>query len=221
MINLSNFFTFVIVYLYQMQSAKIQLSADHIALVTNAEWILTKNEILLHIKKVLEGLYSWQQPVLQASLLPAAVLKTGGKISRGENYLGLPWLVLDHPRCFAKSNFFAIRTLFWWGKYLSVTLHLSGKWQQAYAPSLTASFHQLQEKGFLLCCSGDEWIHDIGNAAYQPLKHSDVESFAAALQKAPFLKLAAYVDIREIEDAMPTLQDHFAFLVGILGSGQA
>lgn len=85
-----------------MQSAKIRLSPQHIKLVTNAEWILTKNEILGHIKTVFEELYKEQLPLVQLSLLPAEVLRSGSKISRGENYLGLPWII---PAILSKGIF--------------------------------------------------------------------------------------------------------------------
>ena len=50
-----------------------------------------------------------------------------GKIFRGENYNGLPYLVLDYPKHFSKDSVFAFRALFWWGNFFSFTLHLQGK----------------------------------------------------------------------------------------------
>jgi hypothetical protein len=49
-----------------------------------------------------------------------------GKISRGENYQLLPYIILDYPSYFSRNNIFAVRTMFWWGNFFSITLHLSG-----------------------------------------------------------------------------------------------
>lgn len=216
-ISLSNFFTCVIVYLYLMQSAKIRLSPEHIKLVTNAGWILTKNEILLHIKTAFEELYNWQQSVLKPYLLPADVLKPGGKISRGENYLGLPWIVLDNPRHFVKGNIFAVRTLFWWGRFFSTTLHLSGIWQQRKGQQLIKAFESLQRKSLKICYSGDEWVHDIHSHSYISLEGMDQKSFGKIIQEAPFVKIAAYTSIENIENSMEILMQQFEFLVNLLG----
>ena len=41
--------------------------------------------------------------------LPAEMLFHSPKISKGENYKGLPYVMLDYPRCFGKTDIFAIR----------------------------------------------------------------------------------------------------------------
>lgn len=215
--SLSNFFTCLIVYLYLMQSAKISLSPQHIKLVTNADWILTKNEIVQHIKTAFEGLYNWQQLTIKSYALPADVLKPGGKISRGENYLGLPWIVLDNPRHFIKGNIFAVRTLFWWGRFFSTTLHLSGSWQQKTGPQLVNAFESLQRASLKICYSGDEWVHDINSDAYFSLSTFDQSSFEKIIKEAPFIKIAAYTSIENIENSIAVLMQQFEFWLNILG----
>ena len=38
------------------------------------------------------------------------------KISKGENYKGLPYVILDYPRIFQKEDILVIRCFFWWGE---------------------------------------------------------------------------------------------------------
>lgn len=196
-----------------MQSAKIRLSRQQIKLVTDAGWILTKNAIIQHIKTAFEALYTEQLSILTQSALPAAILKSGGKISRGENYLGLPWVVLDSPRYFVRHNIFAIRTMFWWGKFFSTTLHLSGKWQEYAAPTLVGAFSCLQKNDFRICYSGDEWVHDITDTTYTGLKQITQKEFETILKQAPFVKIAAYTGIENIETAIEILMQQFRALV--------
>ncbi|MBS1654980.1 MAG: hypothetical protein JSU05_09055, partial [Bacteroidetes bacterium] len=79
-----------------MNEAKIRLSAHELELIQNAEWILTKNTILEKVKLLFEQL---QEPFLQElkklTTLPEEVAAPSPKISKGENYKGLPYLVLD------------------------------------------------------------------------------------------------------------------------------
>ncbi|GAB3426749.1 hypothetical protein [Niabella aquatica] len=199
-----------------MQSAKIHLSPQHIKLVTNAAWILTKNEIIQHIKTAFEMLYTEQLSVLAPATLPAELLIPGGKISRGENYLGLPWLVLDNPRCFVRHHIFAIRTMFWWGRFFSTTLHVSGKWQQWATTKLAAAFTFLSRNNLYICCGGDEWVHDVTSTSYIPVHTLSQKEFEKMLAEAPFVKIAACTDINNIENAIEILMEQFRFLIKIL-----
>ncbi|MEI9808974.1 MAG: hypothetical protein WDO16_14545 [Bacteroidota bacterium] len=94
-----------------------------------------------------------QQQFLQPyiTVLPPEVIKISPKISKGENYKGLPYLVLDYPRYFEKDNHFAVRSMFWWGNFFSSTLHLSGIYKKKYTSAIEASFTQLQENDFFIC----------------------------------------------------------------------
>ena len=73
-----------------------------------------------------------QENVNRGFNLPEEVLIQSPKISRGENYNGLPYVMLDYPRCFGKEDVFAMRTMFWWGNFFSITWHLKGKYSKEY-----------------------------------------------------------------------------------------
>src|SRR6185369_6006174 len=132
---------------------KIQLSPLEIDLLNNSEWILTKNGIVKKAQRLLErvqeniGSYTDHHP----GIFPKEVLAISPKISKGENYKGLPWLMLDYPRFFDKENFFAIRTMFWWGNFFSTTLHLSGKYKELHSKNLINNFEELKKNEFYIC----------------------------------------------------------------------
>src|SRR5258706_2726482 len=93
---------------------KIQLSQQEMELVNNADWILTKNGIILKVRHLLANLQRHQQDHLgsQQSPLPSEILKPAPKISRGENSRGLPYLILAYPRPFVPKKIFPIRPMF-------------------------------------------------------------------------------------------------------------
>ena len=90
-----------------MNQAKIRLSATEIELIKNADWILTKNAVIEKIVLFFSSLQQEQESVLQLykDKLPSKFFVSSPKISKGENYLGLPYVVLDYPRFFDESGF--------------------------------------------------------------------------------------------------------------------
>jgi len=110
-----------------MNQAKIRLSSTEIELIKNADWILTKNAIIEKIVQFFSSLQEEQKNELQLykNKLPSRFFTASPKVSKGENYSGLPYVVLDYPRFFDESGFGAIRTMFWWGNFFSITLHMA------------------------------------------------------------------------------------------------
>ncbi|HEX2630675.1 MAG TPA: hypothetical protein VHM26_16780, partial [Chitinophagaceae bacterium] len=136
-----------------MDPAKIRLSSKEQELVIDAGLILTKNAIMRKAWLLLEQLQEAQQSLLlqYAPLLPAEATKTSAKISKGENYKGLPYLVLDQPRYFNRDHVLSIRTMFWWGHFFSTTLHLSGKFKDQYGVHLLDAYRVLGKEDFFIC----------------------------------------------------------------------
>lgn len=154
-----------------MNEAKIRLSQKEMELVINAQFILTKNGILEKVKDLLASLQVQQQHYLQSQSgkLADNILQSSPKISKGENYNGLPYLILDFPRIFSPAGIYAIRTMFWWGNFFSITLHLSKEYKNQHEYKLVATFKSLQEKGFYCCINEDEWEHHFQETNYKPL----------------------------------------------------
>ncbi|MDF2385224.1 hypothetical protein JMG10_27385 [Nostoc ellipsosporum NOK] len=181
-----------------MADAKIRLSSEEMELVLDDQWILTKNRVLGKVNDLLVEVLEAQQALFPsfAHELPESVMAISPKISRGDQYRGLPWLMLDHPRHFGREATFAIRTFFWWGNYMSVTLHLSGDYQRQYSPALLASFSLLQQQGWLIATGESAWEHHVEEQNYKPLAAIDGRQFAACCGQ-PFLKLVKLHSLKE------------------------
>src|SRR5437762_6528899 len=129
---------------------KIQLSPLEFELMNNSEWILTKNNILKKTQRLLEQVRQniLDYTRLHPDLFPGQVTTVSPKISKGENYRGLPWFMLDYPRYFDKDNIFAIRAMFWWGNFFSTTLHLSGIYKEKYYRAIVDRYEDLCKNEF-------------------------------------------------------------------------
>ena len=202
-----------------MEPAKLQFSAHEMMLVSNAEWILTKNEILNRVGLLMGELNRVQKSIIKELpvSLPPEILATTAKISRGENYKGLPYLVLDYPRLFTRNNIFATRSLFWWGKTLSTTLHLSGQWQQFFAERILANNQYLAQNGFVIATGEDEWVHDATGVGYTPAEQLSEAELQDMLAMRPFFKLALFTTVDELNNGVEIWKEQFEKIMRLLG----
>lgn len=190
-----------------MDEAKIHLSPAEMELMNNAELILTKNAILHKVK----GLLEWLQYCLQlevetkASLRKKDFFQAPPKVSRGENYGGLPYIVLDYPRQFESLDMMAVRSLFWWGNFFSSTLHLAGSYKTKYAPKIEKAYTVLADNGYYIGINEDPWAHHFEEDNYQMIHSMDADEFAACCHQFDHLKIAAKWPLWDIHFAT----DHF------------
>ena len=199
-----------------MNVAKIQLSTEELSLVQNADWLLTKNTI---IEKVytLFGDISRQALTRFSGVREPEVLIPSPKISRGENYGGLPWVMLDYPRLFNRQDTFAIRTMFWWGHFFSVTLHLKGRYKQQYQQNLLTNLPVLASRQFYLCVSGDEWRHEFEEDNYKPLTQLNSSSVEEILLANDFCKLSAKISLPQWNRSKELIIDLYETIVTSIG----
>ncbi|HET6253239.1 MAG TPA: hypothetical protein VFE32_04170 [Puia sp.] len=177
-------------------SAKLLLSAQELRLVTDPAWILTKNSIVRKVVEMFSGLCDEWREMLDSPTEP--------KISRGEQYKGLPWVMLDYPRVFGKEDVMAVRTMFWWGHGFSVTLHLKGEFLRTYLPVILDRRAALEDAGFMPGTAEDEWEHE-----HTPGTWEDMGT-------RPFLKLSVNVGFDKWNKAPEILTEKFTALVQIL-----
>jgi hypothetical protein len=198
--------------------AKVQLSAEEMRLVRDPAWILTKNSVMGKVVGMFAELSEAYKPIwadglkrLEARAPDRIFPETTPKISKGENYKELPWVILDYPRFFGREDIFAIRTMFWWGHEFSLTLHLKGKYKELFLPDLSRFSLELDMADFLVSVSDDEWRHEHVPENYQPLwGNEDVTA------ERPFLKLSATLPLDDWDNAGSRLEGLFIILTGIL-----
>jgi hypothetical protein len=176
---------------------KIQLSSFEQSLLKNAEWILTKNAIIEKVKLLLQQCLEKQQELIQSKnfILPGEVSSVSPKISRGENYHGLPWLMLDYPRYFDKENVFAIRTFFWWGHYFSTTVHLAGSYKKNLEEKIILNYHSLKEQSFYVCINKEEWEHHFHEDNYRLINDISMNEFQQSITEKKFIKLSVKFEL--------------------------
>lgn len=200
-----------------MEEAKIQFSRTEMELMNNAEVLLTKNMILLKVKTILEGLQNQMTGEVQkgAGFYAHPVFEATPKISRGENYLGLPYLVLDYPRQFDSVNIFAIRTMFWWGNFFSSTLQLSGEFKDVFTYKIEDAYEGLAEHKYYISVNEDPWVHHFDEENYLLIDSLDKEEFSSYCHQYDYIKIAAKWPLWDAHFAAENLYDSWNYLLRV------
>jgi hypothetical protein len=201
-----------------MQETKIQILPGEMELICDAEIIFRKNAALVKVRQFLEAVQLKQQALISMNpfLFPGEVIKISPKISRGENYKGLPWMILDYPRYFEPQHSFAIRTLFWWGNFVSITLHLSGRYKTMYEDKLIRQFKTLVAANFYLCTGAEEWEHHFEPGNYTKAELLKAEKFEEEIRSKKFLKLACKFPLEKTGLPGEKLMESYALLLRLL-----
>jgi len=192
-----------------MIETKIKLSAHELMMVQDAGLILTKNAIMQKVISIFSSLAENMQLELLKAKLPQEIKVTEPKISKGENYKGLPYVILDYPKLFGKENIFAIRILFWWGKYFTTTLHLKGAYKEMFSDAIRKNLALLKQKHFFISISNDEWKHEHDEENYASLSRITEKEFDNIVQKKPFLKISVKTALSEWDNCPIILMELF------------
>lgn len=194
-----------------MQGSKIRLSPSELSLFCNADIILTKNSI---IQKTVT-LLSYLQEQLTADK-NHSTLFSSPKISKGENYLGLPYVVLDYPRVSKGEDLFFIRSMFWWGQFFSSTLQLAGMYKKANVEKLSAAYHELALQQYYVGIQNDPWQHHFEESNYQKIEELSNHDFTTIIRQQPHIKIAARWPLTEWDAAANLLEQSWKTLTGLV-----
>jgi len=225
-ISLSNFFIMPAVavlnancsnlMLRMKQQPKLTLSDEELQLVNNAGWILTKHTITGKVYELFGHLAEEYKTVVEKENLPLAVVQSSPKISKGENYLLLPYVMLDYPRCFGGENIFAVRTMFWWGNFFSITLQLSGGYKKMFEENLVTGYDQLKQHGFYVCNNEDAWQHHFEKENYISLDQLTKEELQQVVLQKEFIKLAVKFPLNYWSKIAEMFPEKFSLLMQLL-----
>ena len=201
-----------------MNDAKIRFSQKEMDLITNADWILTKNSILKKIDYFLSEFQVKQKIYLSKfeTTLPIEITQSSPKISKGEYYNGLPYRMLDYPKIFNRSEIFAIRTMFWWGNFFSITIHLSGKYKTLNEKKIIEAWSSLKENGMYCCINEDQWEHHFELSNYISIATLSETAFQQQITKNSFCKLAFRIPLMELGETENLLFPYFQKIIELV-----
>lgn len=180
---------------------QIYFNQKEVDYINNSDFLLTKRKITEKIFGLLSNVQEAMIPALHLykDVIPEEVLAISGKISRGENYESLPYLILDYPRYFKKEHVFAIRTMFWWGNYCSITLQLQGDYLEKYKCNIIPNLGTLRASGsYYICINETPWEYHFQDNNYVLLNSLSDKQIEDIIRSKEFLKISARVDFSQM-----------------------
>lgn len=192
-------------------TTKVTLSEFEDMLIKNTQWILTKHTIT---GKVCDLLSAQVDPInntfirrLQPVLPELAACRP--KLSKGEKYRDLPYVILDYPALFSKTDSFALRTMFWWGNFFSVTLHLSGKYKKAFEEAMMNNLRKVNEP-FYISTGAHEWQHHFEADNYTALAAMPEDDLYKKIVQPSFVKIALKYDLADWNNMNGMLKEAYS-----------
>jgi hypothetical protein len=165
-------------------------SDQELIYLNDRQFLLSKIEI----GKKIESLLGEDEQNLYTSIpeysWPAGVLVRSGKLSRGENYRGLPYYILDYPRRFDRENVFSLRTMFWWGNFFSTTLHLGGNYLEMSRSVIMDNIDQIRSSTVFACVNNNPWEYHYQPDNYQSAAILTQSQLGHIISSGSFLKLS-------------------------------
>ena len=143
---------------------------NHVEVFQNKPAILKKVETRL--SKLKEAMAI--ELVSCASRLPLNTDIENGQIARGENNNGFPFLSLDIPQNFSKTEMYTYRTLFWWGHYLGFSLILKGEKLKTYFERLSKHCNETPFLDVYLSITPTPWEWHQDEKYFIPVSHQQV-----------------------------------------------
>ncbi|MEO5942049.1 MAG: hypothetical protein ABIP30_09905 [Ferruginibacter sp.] len=199
------------------EKTKITLSDAELAIVQETDWILTKQNII----KAVFTLFHEQIPAIKNIVLDnpelklPEILSAVPKINKGENYHNFPYVIMDYPAVFSKENIFALRTMFWWGNFFSVTIHLSGKYQLIYGPAILQNLKQ-RRCDFFVCINDNAWQHHFAIENFSSVKDITEEELEIIINK-PFFKIALKYSLQQWNSMSQLLGNAYEQILKLVG----
>jgi hypothetical protein len=195
-------------------STKVTLSDGELSVAINKDIILTKRAIIQTASSLFNNFVPQLAFIFKNTLSPFEELaKAMPKITKGENYNDLPYIILDYPAVFQKENIFAIRTMFWWGNFISVTLHLSGKYKSYFEETIFKNV----DFDFFLCVNETQWQHHFEENNYKKYSALAEDEIIIIKQKS-FIKIALKYELHHWNMMQSLLPEGFKKLNMLLSN---
>ncbi len=192
----------------------MQLTEKELLILQDTDFLLTKATVLEKINELLGQTREELKESVENSnfSFPNGIDLLNGKISKGENYKNLPYMVLDYPTLFSKRSIFAYRTMFWWGNFFSATLHLEGIALNYYRKSITLNLDKLLKKDVYIGVGDTPWQYHYEEDNYFLLneEHSDF------ITNCKFLKLSKKIELKKWNDVPEFSTNFFELVLSVL-----
>jgi hypothetical protein len=173
-----------------MNSDNADLWAEkELRLINHIEVFQAKPAILKKVENRLVALQKSLEEEITLATLPQGADLTRNQIARGENHNGFPYLSLDYPQNFSKTEMFTFRTLFWWGHYLGFSLILKGEHLENYVGRLLENQNTESFKDIYVSLAPNPFEWEINDKNFSLIHQSNAKELKKTITALDYLKI--------------------------------
>ena len=168
---------------------------EELEILKDNHFLKVKNElsskVIMHLSEIERALHS---EIEKTNFnYPDETFIKAGKISKGEQYQGLPYFILDYPRLFKQNEVFSFRTMLWWGNHFSCTLHLSGPLLQNNKEKICVQLARMKDIYF--CVNDTPWEYHYKKSNYLNINQLTKDEILNQIEENGFIKLSNYISL--------------------------
>ena len=196
----------------------MNFSEKELNYLLNSDFLLAKQQIIQKLVTLFaETEEQLKEPVTShQDIYPDNALALAGKIGKGDNYQGLPYIVLDYPRYFSDSSIFLFRTMYWWSDRFSFTLFLKGNDLFHYRESLINNLEPLISTQPWIGVNASPWEYHYSPDNFRKATELSTHELMHLLRNHPFVKVSYTMETRNYPELPLRAVYHFQQLVSLL-----
>jgi hypothetical protein len=178
-------------------------SLQELDLASDPSWALIKSRVMEKVVEQMGEIEKALKVYLRNSTFsfPEGTKLRSGKISKGENYKGLPYVVLDYPALFNKEDIFSYRIMFLWGHHISYSLHLQGYSLHAFQSHFLNNYANILPKQTRFYIYESPWENFNNDYFYTDLFTEETIFITSKIEQHEFLKISNFEPIESIENS--------------------
>ncbi|MBE63193.1 MAG: hypothetical protein CMB89_12605 [Flammeovirgaceae bacterium] len=170
-------------------------SDEELEILKDSQFLKLKNTLSEKVISYFSEIERALHQVIQESSFqfPEGAFLKAGKISKGEQYEGLPYFILDYPRLFTQKQVFSFRTMLWWGNHFSCTLHISGPLLENNLEKILVNLSEAEDLYF--CINNTPWEYQYHSDNYLKIKDLSHKDIMSQVENNGFIKLSNFIPV--------------------------
>ena len=182
-----------------MDSIPNQWSSHEMAMVNVVDVFQSKPAIMKKVEAYLTQLKDQlvAEIAVNCESFPQGVDITKGQFARGENHKGFPFISMDMPQLFTKTEMFTYRTLFWWGHYLGFSFMLKGEGLPIYLDRLMAGKETPASENVYIACNASPWEWGWTQENFKLLSAMPEEQARKIIASIQYIKLCRFYPLND------------------------
>lgn len=191
---------------------------------TNAELEIASDTNFFDVKreltaKIVLALEQFGEQLLQEIIIPVyqkqGIERAGLKVSKGENFKGYPYIVLDCPRLYSTDTEVICRTIFRWGHGWSLHFTIQGKTFTSIRHSLS-NFSASLSSDWLLYTGENIWEQDVDSVLFVSALSMSETALSHTINRQGFFKIATQINLSDAVEWPPFPQQTYQILFDLL-----